>query len=230
MASTGNPYAFAESDPVNGTDSDGLLPTCDYVPTACGLNEDHQGAAGSVGPFASTSGGAFSTTTAYTIDNTAFPPTPVKPPAPASLPSPPSRSGPTRADEANWATGQINNGNCAYVNVNDSDSLGDDCTVQNVLGANGFYGCTTTSAGGGCFIDWVAINSTLTPQDHVSGSGSWEAAGFDALDGCWEGGVTAGAGGLAAGGIGAPVAAVGGCLFGGGLEGGAELIVHHVIG
>jgi RHS repeat-associated protein len=41
-AETGQPYAFAGDDPVNGGDPSGLIPTCDYTPSACGLNTDHE--------------------------------------------------------------------------------------------------------------------------------------------------------------------------------------------
>jgi RHS repeat-associated protein len=230
VAATGAPYAFANSDPVNGADSDGLLPTCDYVPTACGLNQNHEPAIGSRGPFADASTSAFPPPPASAVDDTVFPPAPVSGYTPPPSPAPPRSTGPTRAQEVDWAITNITNQTCQYVNDGDVDDAGGDCTVRNILGAGGFFDCTTTSAEGGCYIDWVSINSALHPQDLIGGSGAWGPILISGLDGCSEGGFLGGSGGAAAGFVGAVPGAIVGCIFGGGAEVGAGIIIQNQVG
>ena len=47
------PYAYTGDDPVNASDPSGLIPMCDWSPSSCGLNGDHQPVAVVNAPFSS---------------------------------------------------------------------------------------------------------------------------------------------------------------------------------
>jgi RHS repeat-associated protein len=221
---TGQPYAYTGGDPINATDPLGLFPagppgTGDYCNTGLQGTFCHQQGQSGATQVYSTQQASLT----LKSGGPAFPAPPISvqifsapPPAPSRKPRasrPPSVRTMSLAEKAQWAQRMC-------------QDPGNNCTVQSVLAAGGFMGCTVGASGGGCYPRWVSIGGNVSIQE-LQGSDGWWSDVVSGLDGCWEGGTTGGvAGSVGEIGVGTIGGAVIGCLIGGVVEGGGATAVQ----
>jgi len=236
-ALTGQPYAFADSDPLNATDPSGMLIQGDGG-QSCTVG----GGSGTVCDPSNTAIQASLTappvpTLAFPTSSSPFAPPPSRQtaaPKQATTASPkpadskgnsthPSGTPASAMALLQWAT-SANENYCSYVSQNNYWAGGpNDCSVSNILQSDGYFGCAIGSGGGGCSPRWVSLGQAPSVQNPQVGSG-WGEVAIEGLDGCWEGGTIGAAAGAPGFGGGALPGAVFGCILGGLAEGGAAAV------
>jgi hypothetical protein len=113
----------------------------------------------------------------------------------------------TYREELQWARNNVLSCDPAYNGYQD-------CSPRAITQARGFYGCAVSSAGGGCFDQWVSVGQHTPVQQHQTADDSWGIPIVSALDSCTEGGAAGASVGAVAGGVPAVPGAVAGCLIG----------------